>query len=175
MYEIFLNKIGKKFNVVNGEFVEDSDGILTVSTSPFNNSIYLNTLNNTWLVVSDLLIGIPYRIARDDCATLCARYLDKHFGSKIEEKLFSLTLKEWTNYIKLGGETLIKEVGGYEVNLSQLKEKDVVSYEIEDSRITSHLAVYLGNNKILHHVPNKYSSIDDIDMSKVKRVFRYGN
>jgi hypothetical protein len=175
MYELFVENIGQRFNVVNGEFVKQDDGPLIVSLSPIQNSIYINKFQEMWVVRSDQMIGTAYNFGRNDCAILCARYLDKHVGSNIEEKLLALTFREWANYARIGVENIIKDVGGYEVDISELQPNDVVSYLIPDSDVTSHLAVYLGNEKILHHVPKKYSSIDDFDETRVTKVFRYGN
>jgi len=175
MYELFVENIGKRFDVVNGEFVQNDNGLLIVSLSPVRNSIFVNKLQKLWAVRSDYLIGIPYSFGKNDCAILCARYLDKHVGSNMEEELLKLTFKDWANYARLGVENIIKEVGGYEIPVSELQPNDVVSYLIPDSDVTSHLAVYLGDGKILHHEPKKYSSIDELDETRITRAFRYGN
>lgn len=175
MYEYFSERVGKRLDVVEGEFVENEGGHLIVSVTPLKNSIYINKFNKTWASMSEDFIGRPYILGKSDCAILCAKYLDKHVNSSIEKVLLNLTMKEWANYTRLGVDNIIRDVGGVEIDREELSINDVVSYKLLDSDTESHLGVYIGENRILQHLPKKFSGIDPIDYSRVTRVFRYGN
>ena len=54
-----------------------------------------------------------------------------------------------------------------------MQKGDMLVYDSVPNTI-SHIAIYLGDNKVLHHMPNKLSSVDILDNTKVKGIYRYG-
>jgi cell wall-associated NlpC family hydrolase len=65
-------------------------------------------------------------------------------------------------------------VNGF-VQVETLQVGDSLVYENGLPSLGNHVGVYLGENKILHHIPNKLSSIDLLDNTKILGIFRYGS
>lgn len=165
---LILSNIGKKADIVNGELVCSDNGFLTISTTPGQYTVYVNGDSYSLIIPIEDWRGRIYRFMRQDCAMLAAEYLDQCYGTEI------------LSYVKSVGTNLYRELGqfGFEDHLTKLGfykvEEGYQPNDILFYILPAHIGIAQPNNKILHHLPNKLSCIDDIDKSKILGVYRYG-
>jgi cell wall-associated NlpC family hydrolase len=100
--------------------------------------------------------GRPFIHKKWDCFTLLRDYFKREFN--IEMPLVEYFDEWWSKgenfYMNLSG-----LAGFYPV--TQLKKNDVIAMRI-NSAVFNHTAIYLGDNKILHHMGGKFSCIEEI-------------
>jgi hypothetical protein len=58
--------------------------------------------------------------------------------------------------------------------VTDLQEGDCLVYECYPN-IKNHVGIYINSQKILHHIPQKLSSLDTLDNSLIIGAYRYGN
>jgi len=176
-YEDYINKIGLKYNIVEGKLVEDPDnGVFTVSTTLAYNTIYLNKFNKTAELVThpNSWIGRTYKFRKSDCVTLAADYYDSIHNTDLSRWYKNFSHEKWFEYYKIGMSKWFTDHNFIEVPKENLKDYDFIVYSYND-RAYSHIAIYLGNDKILHHLPQSLSCYDNLDRTKILGVYRYGN
>lgn len=174
-YNTFKDKVGTKYTVEWGEFVESEYGEFEVSTSPGVNKIVLAKMQQAAFVSSDLWVGRAWKLKTSDCAALCAAYVDKQFGSNYSEVMRGYSLKKWGEYFHRGMVAWLEDFGMPRVELADRQMHDVVVYDYDGDH-NMHIGIFLGNDKILHHLPNKFSSIDVIDFTETEKflgVYRH--
>lgn len=173
-YNYFLERLGRRFNIVNGDLVEAEDGQFLVTTDFLEYSISLNPITKTWNVIAPKksYLARRFSLRKSDCISLNFEWLDDHYGTNYTQIYKNTNLRD---FYKIFTEGLAGWYANNGFTLVDVAEPgDTLIYAWETDYI-SHVATYLGNNKILHHVPQKLSSIDDYDPAKVKGIFRYGN
>lgn len=172
-YQYFADKLGAKFDIVEGELVESENGILTVSQTLSNFTIYLNKLDRTASIVvpKNAYIGRSYKLRRSDCITLFAEWLDDHYSSSFGNIYKKVSNKEFYRYYNAGMELWFEDNSFTKV--SALEVGDCIVYEYTPN-VPSHVGIYVGEDKFLHHMPNKLSCIDTIDYNKITGIYRYG-
>ena len=97
------------------------------------------------------LEGIPYLTGKDDCYGLMRKYFLKEYGLKLSN--YARPFDFGRQGIDLISENISRE--GFEnvdVPLPMLEVGDGITFAITGSRIANHIAVYVGNNFVLHHL-----------------------
>lgn len=175
LYTDFCNKIGCKYSIINGNLVETEDGLLTVSHAFADYTIYLNKLNKTVDIVTpyNSFIGRKYKFRYMDCITLVTDWLVYNgYSTNLVDFYKNLSHREFYKYYTAGLKLWFVDYNYIEVeSLDSANIGDILIYSY-DSIINVHLGILLENNKILHHLPGKLSSIDDIDTSKILGIYR---
>lgn len=182
-YEILIDKVGSKYNISNGVIVESPSGLFTVTTVFQDNSIYLNTLNKSVVLIvsKNLFIGRIYsrrsiesdNIPKANCIKLFTDYMDYVYNTDFFSKSYKeLTSRQYYEIAKAGINDYLISKGFFEVSIEDRATNDVVFYSY-DNETQIHLGVLVEQNKLLHHLPDKLSSIDKLDINKVIRILRY--
>jgi hypothetical protein len=176
-YEESLALLGQRVNVVLGDLVADENGPLVVSDTLLANSILVSRRKQTAVAITPLRIAQPYTRMKNDCISLSARFMDELTGTKkYTTRYRQITVREYLANLGGGAADYILELGLQEVDPATLQVNDIILGGLPDiPEITSHTAVYIGNDKILHHRPYKLSSIDDLATADIQRVFRHAN
>ena len=122
---------------------------------------------------SPSLIGRTWIWAKQDCWNLVTDYF-------LEKK--QIKLKHWERPKKIKAftdnpyfEKVLTGSGFIEVEKDNIKENDVLLMQGPEQKL-SHVALYLGNNLILHHEIKKLSCRELYDLDYIKgteKVFRY--
>jgi hypothetical protein len=178
-YIKFSKNIGGRYNIQQGRFVEAEDGEFLVTDKLIGKGIiYLDKNRNTWSVLADNpFVGKEYILQTQNCAILTAKYLDyaKDDGVNYEKMMKSIPLKKLIYYFRNAVNPLLEELGFQSIPVSEIQVHDIIVWQFNDFA-TSHMGVYLGDNKLIHHIPSMISCIDTIDLnsSKVLGVYRYG-
>jgi hypothetical protein len=178
-YAKFLNNIGKRYNIIQGGFVEAEDGEFLVTDKLVgNNIIYVNRSISNYVIMSDnKFVGLDYILTTQNCAILTAKYLDyaKQDGVNYEKMMKSIPLRKLIFYFRNAVNPLLEELGFSAVPIEDLQVNDIIVWQY-NTTATSHMGVYLGDNKLIHHIPQRMSCIDTIDLTsnKVLGVYRYG-
>ena len=170
----FADKIGARYSIVNGDLVPLDTGEFIVSETFGTSTIYLNKLTKTCNLIppSNSYIGRPYKLKYTDCITLVASWLDKNRGSTFGNIYNTISRKQWLRYYEVGMKYWYIDNGFKEV--TSLEEGDCLVYKYLPN-ITNHVGIYIPDNKILHHIPQKLSSLDTIDSSLIIGNYRYAN
>jgi hypothetical protein len=176
-YEYFANKIGCKFSLVRGEFVEDAEGEFTVSFNFAQYSIYLNKQAKSWTPIAPTksYLARIYILKKSDCITLFTEWLDDHAGTNFGNIYDNISNREFIRYYKSGMRLWYEDNGFTEVSVPRVGDCIVYGDAINDIIPNNHVGVCVNDNKILHHLPNRFSSIDTIDYSKIIGCYRYAN
>lgn len=177
LYQECVPLIGQRVDVVAGDLVATADGPLLVSETITPESILVNKRTQSAMALTDLKIAQPYVRMKNDCVALAARFMDQLTGTKIYTTRYSqITIREYLANLGGGAADYILSLGLIEVTNSPLEPNDIILGGLPDiPAITSHMAVYLGDNKILHHRPYKLSSIDALADADIQRIFRYAD
>ena len=175
-YEYFANKIGTKFALVRGEFVENKEGDFTVSLNFAQYSIYLNKQNRTCIPIAPTksYLARQYVLKKSDCITLFCEWLDDHAGTKFGNIYDNISNKEFLKYYKSGMRLWYEDNNFTEVSIPQVGDCIVYTDSINNIVPINHVGVCVDNDKILHHLPRRFSSIDTIDYNKIIGCYRYG-
>lgn len=101
------------------------------------------------------LIGREFKHGIADCYTL---FRDVYHFSGMDLPNFSREDYWWDKGQELYLDNM-KPNGFYQINLSEIQIGDVILFSL-NSRTANHAAIYIGNNSILHHLPNRLSKRD---------------
>lgn len=170
-YKDLQDKVRVRFDIVEGELVESPSGLFIVSKTYQPYSIYLNAHQETFTVIAPekSYIGRKYRLRISDCITLFAEWLDDNTGSAFGNIYQNLTNKEFYKYYCSGMCYWYLDNGFTE---KQVYEHGDVLVYAHAKGIISHVGICIDGDKILHHIPNKYSCLDLIVPEKVIGVFK---
>jgi hypothetical protein len=111
--------------------------------------------------------GRPFIHTTWDCFTLLKDYFSGEFGVSMPPVSY---YDEWWKkgddfYMELSG------VAGF-YPVTKLEKYDVIAMRL-NSYVFNHSAIYLGDNKILHHVGGKFSCIETLRPAYLKSIFGY--
>mgnify|MGYP001243457530 CR=1 FL=1 len=178
-YDTYSDKVGTKYTVAWGELVEDAEGEFEVSTTPGVNRIVLAKMQRVAMLSADpaLWIGRNWKLKTSDCAALCAEYIDAMHGSNYTGLMKGYSLKKWGEYFHRGMVAWLEDFGMPQVALEDRQPNDVVVYDYDGDH-NMHIGIFLGEGKLLHHLPNKLSSIDVVDFTETDKflgVFRHAD
>jgi hypothetical protein len=173
-YQTFKDKVGIRFDIVEGELVESPSGLFTVSTTYQENSIYLNKLTRQAMLVIEKgsYIGRSYKLRLSDCTSLWTTWLDSNKGSNYYNVYKTMGNRDFMVWFRAGMCSYFETQPFVKINTDSLQEGDCLVYSFNDI-IDSHVGIYIADDKILHHLPNKFSSLDFVDRSKIKGAYRY--
>jgi hypothetical protein len=171
-YDMLKQHIGKKADVVSGSLVVSDTGFLTILQYPANYSIYLDSTNKTVqpIVPREELRGQVYKLRTRDCVVTVAQWLDTQYSTKLLDVYKSASNTKFYRYYTGDFGDWFKDNGFVLVEDATKSTGDVLFYGNYN-----HIGIRLEDNKILHHLPKKYSSIDIIDESLIRKVYRYAN
>jgi len=177
LYEEVVLLVGQRVDVVLGDLVAAENGPLVVSETITPECILVSKRKQTATAITSLKIAQPYARMKNDCVSLAARFMDELTGTKkYTSRYRQITVREYLANLGGGAADFMLELGLAEVDASDLQPNDIILGGLPDvPAITSHMAIFLGGDKILHHRPYKLSSIDDLATADVQRVFRYAN
>jgi hypothetical protein len=175
-YEYFANKIDTKFALVRGEFVPALNGEFTASFNFAQYSIYLNKQTKTWTPIAPQksYIARAYVLKKSDCITLFTEWLDDHVGTTFGNIYSSISNRDFIRYYKSGMRLWYEDNGFTEVSIPQTGDCLVYGDSVTNIIPTNHVGVCIADNKVLHHLPGRYSSIDTLEYSKIIGCYRYG-
>lgn len=173
-YQTFIDKVGIRFDIVEGDLVESPSGLFTVSTAYQENTIYLNKLTKEAMLIiaKDSYIGRTYKLRLSDCTSLWTTWLDNHFGSNYYYIYKTISNKDFMLWLKQGMCSYFESQPFIKVDVNDLIEGDCLVYSFNNI-IDSHVGIYISSDKILHHLPKKFSSLDILDRSKIIGAYRY--
>lgn len=164
----WLEHLGEKADIVRGECVLSPDGFLTVSTSPDMNVLLVDKWAGTVTPVVRRSEyrgrGFRYRVA--DCAHLYAEWSDNERGTDLMAKVNEMSRRDYVTRTPHPLEDWLLENGFTKVETPEYGDLVLLGY-------VNHVGAYLGDNKVLHHLQDKFSSIDTIELSELKGVYRY--
>lgn len=171
-YEELILNIGNRVSIKEGQIILDPLGNLEISYQYKPYTIYLNKLTQTFNIIlpRNEYIGREYQFRKADCITLVAEWLDDNFNSSFSNLYSKMTKKDFLSFYEIGLETWFIQHNFQKVN--SLMHGDIIIYAYR-SETRNHAGIYLEPGKILHHMPDKLSCIDEIDESKILERFRY--
>jgi len=121
-------------------------------------------------------LGERYQTGFNDCYTLVQRYFSARFGLEL------------TNYARPTNWYMLKELDffnkffakeGFEdtgCSSNHVRKGDVLLINLLKSPCDNHVAVYVGNNKILHHLQGQRSQVEEYSYKwrlRVSKVLRH--
>lgn len=169
-YNEFLEKIGSKYDIVNGVLVESDTGVLTVSKNFEQYTIYLNTLSKSvsLIIPEKAYIGRFYLLKKSDCIKLVNEWLDdKLKTTNYLERYKNTDNRTFKKYYSEGVKHAYLDNSFVEVDSQSVSVNDVIVYGNKN-----HVAVCVDTNRILHHMPGKLSCYDQLDTEKILGVYR---
>lgn len=172
-FQDFVDKLDQKYDIVEGELVPLETGCLTVSYQLNPYTVYLNKIQKSISIVvpEKSYLARKYLLRKTDCVTLVNEWLDDKYGTKYLEAYLKTKNREFYRYYNEGMRYAYLDYGFTEV--TEAIVGDVLEYAYQPG-IVSHVGIYLGDEKILHHLPYKLSSIDNLDRTKVTGIYRHG-
>jgi cell wall-associated NlpC family hydrolase len=174
-YSIFQEHEGSKLDIVEGQYVVDPEGFLTLSRTPGNYVAYINDSTQTISPIVPITEyrAQEYKLRKRDCVTLTGRWLDEHYGTQLLQVYTGARNSKFTQYFFGDFADWFTDNGFELVDVPQ--HGDVIFYNYSDKRVINHIGICIDGTKILHHMPNMYSSLDPLDASRIRKVLRYGN
>lgn len=174
-YDDIKDLEGSKVDIVEGRLVLSDEGFLTVSRSLLPYTVYLNDFQKSVLpiVPKSEYRGHPYKLRKQDCVTLYGKWHDECFGTSLLNVYTEASNEKFFAYYKGDFRNWFRD-NGFE-SVSDMQYGDCIFYAYNDVTTNKHISAYLGNGKILHHLPMLYSCVDVIKESRIVEVFRYAN
>lgn len=114
------------------------------------------------------LLGIPYEDGRDDCYGLLRRYYFEVYGLQLRNYARPI---EFAQHLNLIVENFSNE--GFcvvDTSLDQLELGDGLLFGLNRPKYVNHVAAYVGNGWMIHHLYRKVSSKDAMTPSWRQRV-----
>jgi hypothetical protein len=169
--DYWLDHVGSKADISNGDLVISEGGWLTVSTSPTMNTVYVDSVKNIVapVVPKEEWRGRKYRFFFRDCISLVAEWLDATYNIGAVAHVRTVTRGEYVRLNMNGYEHMLEQFGFAKVDQPCIRG-DIVFYE----RLR-HIGVCIEDGQLLHHPINKFSCVDPIDLEKVLGVYRRAN
>ena len=115
------------------------------------------------------LYGKKYVWGVDDCGSFIRDFYKQEFNIDIPD--FHRPPKFWEQGIELYLDCY-KKAGFYDIAFNDLQYGDVILFAL-GSEITTHGAVYVGDNTIAHHLSNRLSSKDVLGKYYLDRATKY--
>jgi len=172
-YDELKKQEGNFLDIVLGELVLSDNGFIKISSEFKDYNLVLDDENKSFNLVIPYkeYRGHTYKLRNNDCVSLYSRWFDDQFGTNFLSIYKNASYTKFLKYYKSDFKDWFKQNNFLEV--TDLKYGDCLFYNIDNKEFSNHIGAYLGENKILHHLPNKYSSIDNLETSKIQRIFRY--
>ena len=106
-------------------------------------------------------VGRPYVFGSFDCWSLCVDYYGREFGIKLPLLMHQRIDTWWDKGQDFFGEAMKSDLDGSLVKIhdNDYREGDLILFSI-NAKVTNHVAIYLGDDIILHHVLNRLSRRD---------------
>jgi len=168
---------GDRLDIVMGELVRKDNGFLLASKSLGQNVVYVDKIQRTYALITPKTEyrGRNYKLKQSDCVRLVLEWLarERNITSKVDgtnllEFYARLDNRLFVDAYKRGAIAISKDFGFNEVEVSNINVGDVIG-------IHNHIGVVVSEGMMLHHLPQKLSSIDPINFASITQVFRYAN
>lgn len=164
----WLEHLGEKVDIVEGELVLSPDGFLTVSASLNMNVLLVNKWEDcvTPVVPSTEFRGRSFKYRSKDCAHLYAEWSDRKLGTSLLPVVRSMSRRDYTERTPFHLEDWLLNNGFTKVDEPAYGDLVLLRY-------VNHVGAYLGDGKVLHHLKDKYSSIDTVELNELQGVYRH--
>lgn len=174
-YNHFKDKIGTRYDIVLGELQEAPLGLFEVTETYKLYAIYLNKVSRVVSLIAPekSYLGRQYKVRKTDCINLVAEYTDDIHNTNYNQVYTNSSNRDFFKYYRGGMNNWFIDNNFLEVT-GDPEKHDCLIYAYSPN-VISHLAVYIGDNKILHHLPYKLSSTDTLEKDKILGVYRYAN
>ncbi len=118
-------------------------------------------------------IGKSYQWGQDDCFSLLRLFYKKEFNIDIPDFLSGRTEDKSIRGVPAPSILLVEETAGKSgweklLNYKDAKKYDCLCFDFDRRGVTSHTAIYLGNELVLHHPSNSYSCIENVNPKTLK-------
>lgn len=160
---------GLKVDIKAGEFVVAEDGFLEIGSLPAPYTMVVDKMRGTFsaIIPPDDYRGRKYALKKNDCVTLVLEWLLRERGIPgLLEQYAKLNNRDFMMAYRQGQRSVIERFGFYEVEVPEAQPADTLL-------MGSHIMLYLGDGKMLHHLPSKLSCIDTVNWSVVTGVWRH--
>lgn len=162
--------IGERVNIINGKCRLADDGEFLISDSFGTETVWVPAEGKIQCITKQPFVGRNYRISKVDCITLVCEYLKSeallswYKGLSLEKVLLMQrdTVGAW-----LDSDDRFTDVG------MDYSDGDILLYAHAKNMVGNHIGIAYPGNKILHHLPNKISCVDDLDLSKVEKGYKF--
>jgi cell wall-associated NlpC family hydrolase len=119
------------------------------------------------------LVGRPFLHGLFDCYTLVRDYYTRNFNLVMPTNL----QRDW-EWWNQGPNLYVEHANNYGFeNVNDIETHDLLVMSL-GSEVPNHGAIYLGENKILHHVAGRFSTIEELSTfykTKISVVYRNNN
>jgi len=173
-FQDFADKIGVKYDIVNGNLVQSNTGPFTVTETLNNCCIYVNKSAKTaqLIVPSSMYIGRPSILQNYDSVKLALEWSDKNQGTNLLSIYKNYSTKKFYDYYS-------NNIGDWFIDIGLSKQTEVtvgsfIVYKLNED-ISSYIGICVAPEKILHHSYGKLSSIDNVEYNKIIGIYKYGN
>jgi cell wall-associated NlpC family hydrolase len=117
------------------------------------------------------LVGRPFLHGLFDCYTLIRDYFIRTFNIVMPNNL----QRDW-EWWNQGSNLYVENANTYNFyQVSDIEKHDVLIMSMAGSPVPNHGAIYLGDNKVLHHIAGRFSTIEELTAlykSKISVVYR---
>lgn len=119
------------------------------------------------------LVGRPFLHGLFDCYTLVRDYYTRNFNLVMPTNL----QRDW-EWWNQGPNLYVEHANNYGFeNVNDIEKHDLIVMSL-GSEVPNHGAIYIGDNKIMHHVAGRFSTIEELTTfykSKISVVYRNRN
>jgi len=167
-YTELKEHLGERVNIVEGEYVLNTDGSFIITVYFANEAIWLTPDGDINCITSQPFVGRKYQMGK--CISLVCEYI----GGDILSFYNSVGLKD---LMRLRDISIIKWITDdsrfEEISLDSAMVGDCLVYNHSEDAKGNHMGILHSEGKILHHLPGKLSCVDTFNPDKLLGVFRY--
>lgn len=170
-FDEWIGRVGERADIIEGVATPSVDGFLTVKENPALNTVYVerNAKKAQLICPKTEWRGRKYRFRFQDCVVLVARWMDANYNAGSLEFMRSISMAEYNRLNVEGYLDVIVQAGYVEQDRDPI-HGDLLAYDHD-----KHIGVCIDGDKILHHPPNLFSSLDTLDRDRIVKVFRHAN
>ena len=167
-------EVGQRWDIVEGEWVQnDESGQFEVVDQPHViDTIHAETGNLThrgW-------VGRKWSFRKEDCISICAEYFDEAHGTQYCQEYMNVPGPKYRECVLGGINKYFDSHPDFFIveDHNDIRQYDLFVYQlfdIDDLR-SPHVALNIGDDKVITMLPFKLSSIDPLERDKIIRIYR---
>jgi proteasome lid subunit RPN8/RPN11 len=178
---------GKIKSVYHSHLEEEEFSEADKTNSSYHNVNYImfNIKNNSFREFNPkkqqtLYLNKPFKVGVNDCFTLVRDYINKNTQTQLPQEVceaysFGARKENLQKAIDLIDEVALSYVKKDFLKISvshikELKKSDILVIGLRENNTPLHLAVYLGNNMVIHHPRNKHVTTEKVTSSFSNRI-----
>jgi len=178
---------GKIKSVYHSHLEEEEFSEADKTNSSYHNVNYImfNIKNNSFREFNPkkqrtLYLNKPFKVGVNDCFTLVRDYLRENTKTQLPSEVckayfFGARKENLQKAIDLIDEVALSYVKKDFLKISvshinELKKSDILVIGLRENNTPLHLAVYLGDNMVIHHPRNKYVTTEKVTSSFANRI-----